>query len=175
MFKFTICWKACIFIIRYTRNQQEIFKNSPETIRDIIYWKHFNNKDIVTSLYTNSVKIMTLIELIWTITPALILMLIAFPAEWFRKLFKRVKLSNFGKALKLLIPSHYRKIVSGWSNYSCKVKSQKMIEREMGNRETKSVGFMVFKSITVKEQRVYGSWYIVPLYLRCTLMGFERN
>ena len=118
---------------------------------------------------------MTLIELIWTITPALILMLIAFPAEWFRKLFKRVKLSNFGKALKLLIPSHYRKIVSGWSNYSCKVKSQKMIEREMGNRETKSVGFMVFKSITVKEQRVYGSWYIVPLYLRCTLMGFERN
>jgi hypothetical protein len=28
---------------------------------------------------------------------------------------------------------------------------------------------------TVKEQRVDGSWYKNLLYLRCTLMGFERN
>ena len=29
--------------------------------------------------------------------------------------------------------------------------------------------------ISVKEQRVDGSWYIKPMYLRCTLMDFERN
>jgi len=103
---------------------------------------------------------LTLIELVWTITPALILILIAFPAEWFRKLFKRVKLSNFGNTLKLLVPSHCRKTMSGWSNYSCKVTSQKIDENKMGNRESKSVCFVIFKSTIVKEQRVDGSWCI---------------
>jgi hypothetical protein len=40
----------------------------------------------------------------------------------------------------------------------------------MDNRGSKSV----LKN-TVKEQRVDGSWYKNLLYLRCTLMGFERN
>ena len=58
-----------------------------------------------------------------------------------------------------------------------------MIEREMGNRGSKSV---IRESITVKEQRVYGSWFSLytitenPICvkagnLRYTLTGFERN
>jgi hypothetical protein len=43
----------------------------------------------------------------------------------------------------------------------------------VGNRGSKSV---IRENITVKEQRVYGSWCGINLpYLRCTLMGFERN
>lgn len=91
---------------------------------------------------------------------AIILILIAFPAEWFRKLFKRVKLSNFGDSLKFMIPSFIRKIISGWSNYSGRVISHKIDENKMGNRETKSIAFTTFKSTIVKEQRVYGSWCI---------------
>jgi hypothetical protein len=45
-----------------------------------------------------------------------------------------------------------------------------MNENEMGYRGSKSI----LKNI-VKEQRVDGSWCNKPLYLRCTLMGFERN
>jgi len=78
------------------------------------------------------------------------------------------------------------------------VTSQKMIEREMGYRGSKSVTGLnnptSQKPGTVKEQRVDGSWYffnplittsrngpheleggIIKKYLRCTLMGFERN
>ena len=36
------------------------------------------------------------------------------------------KLSNSGDALKILIPSHIWKYMSGWSNYSGKVTSQNM-------------------------------------------------
>ena len=50
-----------------------------------------------------------------------------------------------------------------------------MIEKEMGNRGSKSVtGLSLYKPQTVKEQRVYASWYGLS-YLRCTLLGFERN
>lgn len=47
-----------------------------------------------------------------------------------------------------------------------------MIEREIGNRGSKSV-----KSYfaTVKEQRVNGSYVELNSILRCTLMGFEKN
>ena len=49
----------------------------------------------------------------------------------------------------------------------------------MNNRGSKSVigGLRKLKLyITVKEQRVYGSWCGTNLpHLRCTLMGFERN
>jgi|HigsolmetaAR201D_1030396.scaffolds.fasta_scaffold00716_15 LAGLIDADG endonuclease. len=85
-----------------------------------------------------------------------------------------VKLSNSGDTLKLLIPNHVRKYVSGWTNHSGKVISQKMIEREMGYRGSKSDN-----KISVKEQRVDGSWLFNDLAnpgsLRCTLMDFERN
>jgi hypothetical protein len=54
-----------------------------------------------------------------------------------------------------------------------------MIEREMGYRVSKSILYNIPTSQTynvVKEQRVDGSWYDKNLsYLRCTLMGFERN
>ena len=56
-----------------------------------------------------------------------------------------------------------------------------MSENEMGYRGSKSE-FIIQnpqpKYInSVKEQRVDGSWYkrYNQLYLRCTLMGFERN
>ena len=62
------------------------------------------------------------------------------------------------------------------------VTSQKMIEKEMGYRGSKSKLYHKSKGPTshrynfVKEQRVDGSWHgnILPC-LRCTLMGFERN
>jgi len=52
------------------------------------------------------------------------LSLVAFPAELFGKLLKWGKLSNSGDSLKLLIPSCSRKIISGWTNHSCRVISQ---------------------------------------------------
>jgi len=86
-----------------------------------------------------------------------------------RKTLNWHKLSNSGDLLKILIPNYTRKNISGWINYSCKVTSQNMIEREMDNRGSKSA------NIAVKEQRVDGSWHRLRRCLRCTLMGFERN
>ena len=66
-------------------------------------------------------------------------------------------------------------------NHSCKVISQKMIEREIDNRGSKP---RVFTITLVKEQRADGSWQVNYniLYsnrciacLRCALTGFERN
>ena len=97
------------------------------------------------------------------------------PAECFGKRFKWDKLSNSGDILKLLVPSHSRKAMSGWTNHPCTVISQEMTENEMGYRGSKSV----FLNSTVKEQRVDGSYCIKAksnlMQLRCTLMGFERN
>ena len=55
-----------------------------------------------------------------------------------------------------MVPNCSWKTISGWSNYSCKVTSHKISENEMGNRGSKSD----FKSKSVKEQRVDGSWCI---------------
>jgi len=89
------------------------------------------------------------------------------------------KLSNSGDALKLLIPNYIRKIICGWTNYSGMVTSQKISEKIMGYRGSKSITVLHAPtsqiSGIVKEQRVDGSWYIKSMYLRCTLMGFERN
>lgn len=83
-------------------------------------------------------------------------------------------LSNSGNTLKLLAPSSTRKGICGWFNWLCMVIVHKMIEREIGNRGSKSVAT---EKVTVKEQRVYGSrgggLYHLPL--RFTLKGFERN
>lgn len=85
------------------------------------------------------------------------------------------KLSNSGEPLKLLVLNHVWKYMSGWTNYSGIVISQKMSESEMGNRGSKSVIHST-RSITVKEQRVNGSWCGINLsHLRCTLLGFERS
>ena len=85
-----------------------------------------------------------------------------------------LKLSNSGDLLKLRIPSYNRKVISGQTNYLCRVTSPKMMETEMEYRGSK----LVLLNSTVKEQRVDGSWknYLLSNYfLRCTLMGFERN
>ena len=74
------------------------------------------------------------------------------PAGWCGKSLAWVKLSNSGDLLKLLVPSSCWKTICGWSNYSGMVTSQKMIEREMDNRGSKSDIY-----ISVKEQRVDGS------------------
>jgi len=55
--------------------------------------------------------------------------------------------------------------------------SHNMIENEMGYRGSKSefTELATVKTISVKEQRVDGSWFInTQINLRCTLMGFER-
>ena len=67
------------------------------------------------------------------------------------------KLSNSGDFLKLLVPSYSRKAISGWFNNSCMVIIQKISERIMEYRGSKLVMFTIY--ITVKEQRVDGSWY----------------
>lgn len=83
-------------------------------------------------------------------------------------------LPNSGDALKILILSQPRKLLSGWSNYSGIVTSQNMKETEIGNRGSKSI---ISKNIVVKEQRVNGNMFSVLKMsnIRCTLMGFERN
>lgn len=60
------------------------------------------------------------------------------PAKCFGKTLIGYKLSNSGEALKLMVPSYSRKAISGWTNHPCMVTSHKMIEREMGNRGSKS-------------------------------------
>ena len=61
------------------------------------------------------------------------------PAWWLRILSQAgVKLSNSGNALKLLIPNYLRKTICGWINSSCKVISQKISEKIMGYRGSKS-------------------------------------
>lgn len=84
------------------------------------------------------------------------------------------KLSNSGDLLKLKVPSYNWKVICGWNNYSGMVISLKMSESKMDNRGSKLI---ILNSITVKEQRVDGSWSIKPrlINLRCTLGGFERN
>jgi len=108
------------------------------------------------------------------------------PLKRFGKMLTRVKLPNSGKTLKLIVPSYSRKAICGWTNYSGTVISYEINEKKMGNRGSKSD----FKSTSVKEQRVDGSWYrrsnimhlnkgkaytaiLRPMYLRCTLMGYE--
>lgn len=84
------------------------------------------------------------------------------------------KLPNSGDTLELLIPNHKWKFMSGWSNYSCTVTSQKASEKNVGNRGSKTI--FLIRNI-VKEQRVNGSWVFFNIKdtLRCTLMVFERK
>jgi hypothetical protein len=86
------------------------------------------------------------------------------------KTLRREKLSNSGDTLKLMVPSYSQKAISGWTNYPCTVTSHMMIEKEMGNRGSKSE----LLSYSVKEQRADGSWCINSNFmnLRCALMGW---
>ena len=96
---------------------------------------------------------------------------------YFGKILMWAKLSNSGDPLKLLIPSHYLKILCGWTNHSGMVTSQKMNENEMGNRGSKSeIQCPQPKELSVKEQRVDGSYFGMYISkLRCILMGLERG
>ena len=89
----------------------------------------------------------------------------------FGKMKYWLKLSNSGEPLKLLLPSNNWKVISGWTNYSCMVIIQKISEKLMGNRGSKSNLFTNF----VKEQRVDGSLCFMQKHIRYTLMDFERN
>jgi len=48
------------------------------------------------------------------------------------------KSPNSGNTLKLMIPSNIWKNICGWNNHLCMVISHKMIEKEIGNRGSKS-------------------------------------
>ena len=66
--------------------------------------------------------------------------------------------------------------MSGQNNYLGMVTSHKMSENEMGYRGSKSeILSPQPKEISVKEQRVDGSYFGFFPKLRCTLMGFERS
>ena len=101
------------------------------------------------------------------------------PAECCGKTFKWGKLPNSGDILKLQVPSHSRKVMSGWRNDPCTVISLKIYENQMDNRGSKSE----FVTNSVKEQRVDGSYCIrnvnvtassSKMQLRYILMNFER-
>lgn len=77
---------------------------------------------------------------------------------------------NSGDLLKLLVPNYSRKATSGSINHRCRVISQKMIEREMDYRGSKSA-----ICNAVKEQRVDGQKCVNLMHLKYALMGFERN
>ena len=81
------------------------------------------------------------------------------------------KSPNSGNSLKLMVPSNIWKNICGWINHSCKVISHKMIEKEIGNRGSKSNNKIICKRATSK-------WWLMCsniTHLRCTLMGFVRN
>ena len=92
-----------------------------------------------------------------------------------------LKLSNFRDALKLLVPNDRGNFTCGWINYSGMVISQKMIEREVGYRVSKSIICLcewikyIFIFVIVKEQRVDGNYRINLMRLRSTLTGLEIN
>ena len=94
--------------------------------------------------------------------------------KWSGKSLMGIKLPNSGKTPEFQVPSYTRKGISGWTNYSCMVTSLKASKKNVGYRGSKSV---IFKNITVKEQRVDGSYInlcIRDSMLRCTLKRFER-
>ena len=93
------------------------------------------------------------------------------PAKAFWENAKWVQLPNSGNTLKLLIPNYNWKVISGWANSLCKVISQIMTGRKIGNRGSK----LDFIKKSVKEQRVDGSCRIKFMPLRFSLTGFERN
>jgi NADH:ubiquinone oxidoreductase subunit 5 (subunit L)/multisubunit Na+/H+ antiporter MnhA subunit len=73
-----------------------------------------------------------------------------------------LKLSNSGDTLKLQIPNYIRKAISGWTNHSCMVISQKINENLMGYRGSK-LNIKLFE----KEQRADGSCCILLLLVLC--------
>ena len=80
------------------------------------------------------------------------------------------QLSNSGDTLKIIVPSHNGKVMSGQNNYLGTVTSYDKNESEMGYRGSNSSAIA-----PVKEQRVDGSYSFQVELLRCTLMAPERG
>lgn len=78
-----------------------------------------------------------------------------------------------------MIPNLVWKYINGWSNKSCTVISQWILESWIGNRGSKSVFCNILCNylcvLAVKEQRVNGSYIEKNSILKCTLMGFEKS
>jgi len=75
-----------------------------------------------------------------------------------------------------MVPNYYRNIVTGQNNYLDKVTSHKLSENEMEYRGSNSVFLKLLpKEISVKEQRVDGSYFIQKMKLRCTLMDYKNS
>ena len=95
----------------------------------------------------------------WSTSAGLTYFLLGGP-NWHKKSYIFcLQLSNSGDSLKLLVPSHNWKFVGGWINHSWMVTTQKMLERKMGYRGSKSIVLYLIKYTIVKEQRVDGSWH----------------
>ena len=84
------------------------------------------------------------------------------------------KLSNYGEALKTLIPSIFRYMQSDKLDNFSKVINHSMSESKMGNRVSKSKWLP--PRLLVKEQRADDSCLLSRVNrLRCALTDFERN
>jgi hypothetical protein len=90
--------------------------------------------DLINGLYPIVLDVLSLIA----IFSGVLVITTKNPVKRFGKPLLWDKLSNSGDTLKLLIPNYIRKTISGWINYSCMVISQKIIEKEMGYRGSKS-------------------------------------
>ena len=101
------------------------------------------------------------------------------PAKQSGKLVKLwEKLPNSGDALKLLIPSFNWKIVSGWINYSCTVRSQVIIEKWMGYRGSKSIVkslLTIYKFIYIFICSLTMVYYFFFSKLRVYILNFNNT
>lgn len=88
------------------------------------------------------------------------------PSNWFGKSICWAKLPNSENTLKIIVPNHNWKIMSGWTNPSGMVISFDMNENEMGYCGSKSNAIAL-----VKEQRVDGNYSFQVKLLRSTLMA----
>lgn len=155
----------------------EVGLNSIPVKIELFKWIDLESLDVLWSVRFDTLTVSMLLPVL-IVSSLVHLYSIGYMAndpQWGRVRGKRGwgdKLSNSGELLKLLIPSNIWKYISGWSNDSGKVISQKICESKMDNRGSKSD-----RKISVKEQRVDGNWPIKSqkVGLRCTLKGFERN
>jgi NADH:ubiquinone oxidoreductase subunit 4 (subunit M) len=70
---------------------------------------------------------------------ATILKLATYGALWNWNLtFMCLQLSNYGDTIKLMVPNNNCKIISGWTNYSGRVITHEILEKEIGYRVSKS-------------------------------------
>lgn len=96
------------------------------------------------------------------------------PAGWSGKSSIWDKLPNSGDTLELLVPSHSRKAMSGWTNYSGMVISQKASEKNVGYRGSKS-DFKEVTSYTILGFALSESTGLISFILINILGHFTRS